>query len=97
MMAFSQYLLRLFLSPLGLVGLAALDSSMLFLLPIAVDAAVVILSGRHYDTFWAFPLLATGWFAHWGMCDFLDRMQDWRKQPRKLGVKAKAGTSTVQD
>ncbi len=41
MMAFFQYLFRLFLSPLGLVGLAALDSSMLFFLPIAVDAAVV--------------------------------------------------------
>ena len=59
MMAFFEYLFRLFLSPLGLVGLAALDSSMLFFLPIAVDAAVVILSALHHDTFWAFPLLAT--------------------------------------
>jgi len=59
MMAFFEYLFRLFLSPVGLVGLAALDSSMLFFLPIAVDAAVVILSARHHDTFWAFSLLAT--------------------------------------
>jgi membrane protein YqaA with SNARE-associated domain len=58
-MAFFEYLFRFFLSPIGLVGLAALDSSMLFFLPIAVDAAVVILSARHHDTFWTFPLLAT--------------------------------------
>jgi hypothetical protein len=57
MMAFLEFLFRLFLSPLGLVDLAALDSSMLFFLPIAVHAAVVILSaptsrhvlGAHYS------------------------------------------------
>jgi membrane protein YqaA with SNARE-associated domain len=57
--AFFQFLFHLLLSPVGLVALAALDSSMLFFLPVAVDAAVVILSARHHDLFWAYPLLAT--------------------------------------
>jgi membrane protein YqaA with SNARE-associated domain len=59
MTEFFQSLFGLFLSPFGLVGLAALDSSMLFFLPIAVDAALVILSARHREIFWVFPLLAT--------------------------------------
>ena len=52
------WIFRLFLSPLGLVGLAALDSSMLFFLPAAVDTAVVILSARYHELFWLFPILA---------------------------------------
>jgi len=59
MTEFFQSLFQIFLSPLGLVALAALDSSMLFFLPMAVEAAVVILSARHPYLFWAFPLLAT--------------------------------------
>jgi membrane protein YqaA with SNARE-associated domain len=53
-----ESLFPLFLSPGGLVALAALDSSMLFFLPLAVDAAVVILSARSHDLFWVYPLLA---------------------------------------
>ncbi len=59
MTEFFQSLFQFFLSPWGLVAIAALDSSMLFFLPIAVEAAVVILSARHPNLFWAFPLLAT--------------------------------------
>lgn len=59
MTTFFQSLFHLFLSPFGLVALAALDSSMLFFLPIAVDAAVVILSAQHHNLFWAYPLIAT--------------------------------------
>jgi membrane protein YqaA with SNARE-associated domain len=59
MTGFFQSLFQFFLSPLGLVALSALDSSMLFFLPIAVEAAVVILSARHPQMFWAFPFLAT--------------------------------------
>lgn len=55
---FFESFFSLFLSPVGLFTLAALDSSMLFFLPLAVDAAVVILSARHHDLFWVFPLLA---------------------------------------
>jgi membrane protein YqaA with SNARE-associated domain len=38
--------------------MTALDSSMFFLLPLAVDAAVVILSAGNHDLFWVYPLLA---------------------------------------
>jgi membrane protein YqaA with SNARE-associated domain len=49
----------MFLSPFGLISLAALDSSMLFFLPAAVDMAVIILVARSPEYFWAFPVLAT--------------------------------------
>lgn len=49
----------MFLSPWGLVVLAALDSSMFFFLPMAVEAAVVILTARHRELVWLFPILAT--------------------------------------
>jgi membrane protein YqaA with SNARE-associated domain len=58
MQSFFSSIFSLFLSPFGLLALAALDSSMLFFLPLAVDAAVVILSARHQDMFWIFPILA---------------------------------------
>jgi len=32
---------------------------MLFFLPVAVDAALIIMVARYHDWFWAFPLLAT--------------------------------------
>jgi membrane protein YqaA with SNARE-associated domain len=32
---------------------------MLFFLPAATDLAVIILTARHRDLFWAFPVLAT--------------------------------------
>jgi membrane protein YqaA with SNARE-associated domain len=49
----------LFLSPLGLVVLAALDSSMIFFLPLAVEGAVVLLTARYREFVWLFPILAT--------------------------------------
>ena len=49
----------LFLSPVGLVALAALDSSMVFFLPAAVEAALVILIARNREFAWLFPILAT--------------------------------------
>jgi membrane protein YqaA with SNARE-associated domain len=48
----------MFLSPWGLVALAALDSSMFFFLPTAVEAAVVILTARQRELVWLFPILA---------------------------------------
>jgi membrane protein YqaA with SNARE-associated domain len=59
MSTFFQSIFEAFLSPLGLLALATLDSSMLFFLPVAVDAAVIILSARYSELFWVFPLLAT--------------------------------------
>ena len=49
----------LFLSPVGLVALAALDSSMVFFLPAAVEAALVILIAQNREFAWLFPILAT--------------------------------------
>jgi membrane protein YqaA with SNARE-associated domain len=54
-----SHIFRLFLSPSGLVVLGALDSSMFFFLPVAIDAAVILLVAQHRDWFWIFPLLAT--------------------------------------
>jgi len=48
----------LFLSPLGVLVLAALDSTMLFFLPAALDTAVVVMSARDKDMFWIYPLMA---------------------------------------
>ena len=55
---FFSSLFLLFLSPVGLVVLSALDSSMVFYLPMAVEGAVVILTARHRDLAWLFPILA---------------------------------------
>ncbi|HEY2981238.1 MAG TPA: VTT domain-containing protein [Anaerolineales bacterium] len=41
----------------GLWIIAALDSSMLFFLPMAVDIAVVILASRSHQLFWLYPIL----------------------------------------
>ena len=58
MQKFFASLFGLFLSPWGLVALAALDSSMFFFMPMAVEAAVVILTARHRELVWLFPILA---------------------------------------
>src|SRR3954471_23906739 len=52
-------LLTLFLSWWGAFLLGALDSSMLFFLPLGIDAVVIYLTARNHDLFWAYPLLAT--------------------------------------
>jgi len=48
----------LFLSPLGVLVLAALDSTMIFFLPAALDTAVIVMSARDKDMFWIYPLMA---------------------------------------
>jgi membrane protein YqaA with SNARE-associated domain len=53
----SRWLFRLFLSTWGIGVLAALDSSILFSLPFALDAALVLLVAQHRDLFWLYPLL----------------------------------------
>ena len=55
---FFSSIFLLFLSPVGLVVLSALDSSMVFYLPTAVEGAVVILTARHRELVWLFPILA---------------------------------------
>jgi membrane protein YqaA with SNARE-associated domain len=55
---FFSGLFAAFLSPWGVVVLAALDSSMIFFLPGAVDIAVILLAARQRGLFFLFPLLA---------------------------------------
>ena len=51
--------LRFFLSWWGALLLGALDSSLLFFLPLGIDTLVVYLAARNEDLFWLYPLLAT--------------------------------------
>ncbi len=57
MSGLTRWLFGLFLSTWGVAVLAALDSSILFSLPFAIDAAVVILAAQHRDLFWLYPLI----------------------------------------
>jgi membrane protein YqaA with SNARE-associated domain len=59
MRSFSQWIVTLFASPIGIVVLAALDSTLFFSLPFGIDAAVIILAARLRDLWWVVPLLAT--------------------------------------
>jgi membrane protein YqaA with SNARE-associated domain len=52
-------LLRYFLSAPGLFALATLDSSLVFFLPLAIDAAIIVLAARRPDFAWLYPLVAT--------------------------------------
>jgi len=58
MHGFFRSIFGLFLSPLGVLVLAILDSTMVFFLPGAVDTAVIVMSARDPDLFWAYPILA---------------------------------------
>src|SRR5262249_32944671 len=44
----------------GLWLISALDSTMLFFLPLAVDIAVIVLSSRAHGMFWVYPIIAAG-------------------------------------
>jgi membrane protein YqaA with SNARE-associated domain len=52
-------LLSYFLTPFGLIVMAALDSSVVFFLPLGIDFAIVILAARKPEVFWLYALLAT--------------------------------------
>jgi membrane protein YqaA with SNARE-associated domain len=57
--ALFQSLLSYFLTPGGLVVMGALDSSMVFFLPLGIDFVVIILSARRPELFWLYAPLAT--------------------------------------
>ena len=48
-----------FLTPPGLVAMAALDSSLVFFLPLGIDFVVIILAARKAELLWLYALLAT--------------------------------------
>lgn len=52
-------LLGSFLTPVGLIALGALDSSLIFFLPLGIDVAVIVLAARQPQLFWLYALLAT--------------------------------------
>ena len=52
-------LLGYFLTPAGLVVMGALDSSLVFFLPLGIDFVVIILTARKPELFWLYALLAT--------------------------------------
>lgn len=48
-----------FLTPLGVVLMGILDSSMVFFLPLGIDFVVIILAARKPELFWLYAILAT--------------------------------------
>jgi membrane protein YqaA with SNARE-associated domain len=56
---FSKWIVTLFASPISIVVLAALDSTLFFSLPFGIDAAVIILAARLREHWWVVPLLAS--------------------------------------
>jgi len=59
MRTFSRWLIALCATPLGVLVLAALDSTLFFSLPFGIDAAIVLLAARKPSTAWIVPILAT--------------------------------------
>src|SRR6476659_5453592 len=59
MRAISKWAIAAFANPIGIVVLAALDSTLFFSLPFGIDAVVIILAARLRETWWLVPLLAT--------------------------------------
>jgi membrane protein YqaA with SNARE-associated domain len=59
MTAFFYSIFGFFLSWWGAILLAALDTSLLFFVPLANDALVIYLAARNRDLFWLYPLLTT--------------------------------------
>jgi len=47
-----------FLTPAGLVVMGALDSSMIFFLPLGIDVVVILLAARKPELFWLYAVLA---------------------------------------
>jgi membrane protein YqaA with SNARE-associated domain len=52
-------LLAYFLTPAGLLLMGALDSSLVFFLPLGIDFVVIILAARSPELFWLYALLAS--------------------------------------
>lgn len=59
MRAIFYSLLGYFLTPLGVLLMGALDSSMVFFLPLGIDFVVIIMAARKPELFWLYAILAT--------------------------------------
>jgi membrane protein YqaA with SNARE-associated domain len=71
MRAFFYSLLGYFLTPWGIVLMGALDSSLIFFLPLGIDFAVIVLAARKPELFWLYAILATLGSALGAMLTFL--------------------------
>lgn len=87
-----------FLSPLGLVVLAAFDSSVAFFLPLANDTAVVYLAASDDKRFWLYPILATAGSligcatTYWlGLFAGEDGIERWIPARRLDAIRRRAG------
>jgi membrane protein YqaA with SNARE-associated domain len=60
MRSLTHWILTTFASPIGILILAALDSTLFFWLPFGIDAATVSLAMRNVAPWWAVALLVTG-------------------------------------
>src|SRR3954469_24330971 len=52
-------LLGYFLTPAGIVAMGALDSSLIFFLPLGIDFVVILMTARKPELFWLYSILAT--------------------------------------
>jgi membrane protein YqaA with SNARE-associated domain len=52
-------LLGYFLTPVGVIAMGALDSSLVFFLPLGIDFVVILMAARKPELFWLYALLAT--------------------------------------
>jgi membrane protein YqaA with SNARE-associated domain len=59
MRAVTQWVLSAFTNPVGIVLLAALDSTLFFWLPFGIDAATIVFAMRGVAPWWAVAALAT--------------------------------------
>ncbi len=59
MKSLTAWVLGTFASPVGVLILAVLDSTLFFSLPFGIDAAVIVLAARSDTLAWAVPLVAT--------------------------------------
>jgi membrane protein YqaA with SNARE-associated domain len=59
MRALSKWIIAVCATPLGVIVLGALDSTLFFSLPLGIDASVIILAARLHALWWIVPLLAT--------------------------------------
>jgi membrane protein YqaA with SNARE-associated domain len=90
MRSFSGWAIALFTSPIGVVVLAALDSTLFFSLPFGIDAAVIILAARLHELAWIVPLLATAgslggaWLTFWMGIKIGEKGLDRYVQPKRL-------------
>lgn len=91
-----------FASASGILILGILDSTIIFFLPLGIDAVVILMAARHTSTAWLYPILATAgsvigsaityWFGRklgeHGLARFVPagRLQSIRRRLRSHGA-----------